>query len=52
LTKTDDGLAPNFPQDEDNTEMPLLDDDDDWVSRIVIFPLLHIGQISYNCDQQ
>ena len=35
LTKNDDGHAPSFPQDEDS-EMPLLDDD--WVSRIVIFP--------------
>ena len=40
LAKTDDGLAPNIPQDEDSTEMPLLDDDDDWVSQDSDFPSL------------
>ena len=53
MTKNDDGLAPSFPQDGDS-EMPLLDDDD-WVSRIVIFPLslYLIGRkITHNYGQQ
>ena len=53
MTKNDDGLAPSFPQDGDS-EMPLLDDDD-WVSRLEIFPLsiYLIGRKrTHNYDQQ